>query len=195
MKLNRETVWECIRYPFAFKWEVQGFGMLRTYLNESRKIRLQIWDQRLAVWGNGAIHDHPWDFESTIIAGVLYNQRYAYSSSFEKHGKQFHFQRIVPGKDGGPEGDVGTVYLKPKPIEVYMVGEKYSQIGREFHRSRYQNGTVTLLERSNRQKDDRALSIWEPNGEPWVFFRPRPATDDEVRAVVGKCIENWYPFQ
>lgn len=58
----------------AYKWSIQGFGMLRLYL--SAEVRLHVWDSRFRVPGVTDIHDHSWDFESEVAAGEVLQRRY-----------------------------------------------------------------------------------------------------------------------
>ena len=39
-------------------WSVQGFGMMRRYLDADKKYRLNIWDSSLAGRNVSIIHDH-----------------------------------------------------------------------------------------------------------------------------------------
>jgi len=103
----------------SYEWQVQGFGMLRTYLDGPGEPRLQIWDQRLATWSNNAIHDHPWAFTSTILAGTLFNQRYEIRT-VATHAPNGHTTDIIPGTRGGQlsERPVVPCDIIPQPIEV-----------------------------------------------------------------------------
>lgn len=57
------------------RWSLQGFGMLRAYLSD-RKLRLHVWNSKFAVPDVTTIHDHPWNFESLVVAGKITNTRY-----------------------------------------------------------------------------------------------------------------------
>jgi hypothetical protein len=203
--LDDQEVYQILRDWKSYEWQVQGFGMLRTYLKGEGEPRLQIWDQRLAVWGNGAIHDHPWDFRSRIIAGTLFNQRYrryhrdgVSQLDIDLIGKQHEFSwynelKIQPGLDGGPlEGAApARTQLRAEPIEVYAKTEEYTMEAAELHITRYANGTVTMIERERVTGSDTASSLWK-DGPHWSFFRPRPATPQEAAKVIGDCLYNWW---
>lgn len=172
------------------RWEVQGFGMLRTYLPDD--VRLQIWDPRLAVWGNNAVHDHPWDFSSTIIAGTIFNERFRFTESDEDVlvAKHYLARRIKPGIGGGRlDQDPSDVLLMSKGIEVYGPGETYSQRAAELHVTRYALSTITLLRRTGRLERDEAMSLWPAEQEAEsIFYEPRPATKNEVHAVCSRAL-------
>ena len=57
--------------PLEYSWELQGFGMLRTYIDKDT--RLQIWLKEFIVPNVTDIHTHPWDFESYIFQGEITN--------------------------------------------------------------------------------------------------------------------------
>ena len=62
--------------PRARNWTVQGFGMLRCYLDDGQVQRLHIWTAALRVPGVSDIHTLPWEFDSTVFAGRIINKRY-----------------------------------------------------------------------------------------------------------------------
>lgn len=176
-----------------FEWQVQGFGMLRTYLPGDGEPRLQVWDQRLATWSNNAIHDHPWGFSSTIYAGVLYNQRYAVAP-FGAYSNG-SVTEIVPGIRGGQlsEQPVRPCRITPEPVEVYTMGESYSQTHREMHLTRYLPGTVTLITRYNREKEDIARVAWFGKAEEQPpFVNPYPATPLLAELIIGDALRSWW---
>lgn len=77
--------------PWNRDWTVQGFGMLRCYLDSDKRFRLNIWDDRLAVPHVSVIHDHPWSFDSWIINGIFHNQRFEEAS----HGMPYDYMVII----------------------------------------------------------------------------------------------------
>jgi hypothetical protein len=177
------------------EWQSQGFGMLRTYLPGEDEPRLQIWDQRIAVWKSTAIHDHPWSFTSTIIAGILFNQRYLRSVEANPLADIYNEVLITPGPHRGEatpdQMPPHNVWLEARSVEVYGIGEQYRQKWDELHETRYLPGTVTLLSRHRERGVDRASSIWRGDGG-WISARPRTATVEEVEMVVSDCLRTWF---
>lgn len=174
------------------QWQMQGFGMLRTYLPGEGEPRLQIWDQRLAQPGNNTVHDHPWNFESHIYAGVLWNQRYFIDRRHSFHGQMWEEHFITPGVGGGlTEKKSHPVRLAPQQLEMYAKDEGYGQTWSELHLSRYLNGTVTLITRERARPSDSASSF--SNGRvPWSFFEPRPATQEEILRTITYSLLEWW---
>lgn len=195
--ISRDDVRSILLDWRSFEWQVQGFGMLRTYLDGPTEPRLQVWDQRLATWSNNAIHDHPWAFTSTIFAGVLFNQRYdiEQGDTAPVSSRAGHTTDIIPGTRGGQlsERPVRPCRITAQPVEVYSMGDTYSQTHREMHLTKYHQGTVTLIERFGREAEDIARVAWfgGPDDQP-PFVNPYPAALEVAERVIADALEAWW---
>lgn len=192
-RLTRDDVACILENHHRYEWQVQGFGMLRTYLPGDTEPRLQVWDQRLATWSNNAIHDHPWAFRSTIYAGLLYNQRYRIDVT--PSGANGSITDIIPGTRGGQlsERPVRPCRIAPQPVEVYSLGDTYEQTHREMHLTKYAQGTVTLIDRFDREDADIARVAWLglAAAQP-PFVNPHPADRATVALVIGDALRAWW---
>src|SRR5207247_2472489 len=68
----------------ALDWRHHGIGVLQAYV--SANVRVHIWHDRLLLSGmreSGAIHDHRFRLESTILVGALTNREYSLSTGDE----------------------------------------------------------------------------------------------------------------
>ena len=185
---NREFVRRVLINPFDWEWSVQGFGMLRTYLDTEKRFRLNVWDRRLAVPNVSLIHDHPWHFKSYIISGGFVNTRY-YN---DPNGDEYDYMVIKTGEGGGPDGVSGTIRMSSAILpENYKQGDMYSQEAREVHKSVYTDGAVTLNDRTPLLDSDHATVFW-PHGESWVDAEPRLATAQEIMVTCGKALRLFY---
>jgi hypothetical protein len=185
-------------------WSLQGFGMLRLYL--SSDVRLHVWSDADIAEGVSEIHDHPWDFTSHVISGVVQNTRYRVdfprSNSPDPtvtdnplmpwgRSKPTHWEeKIKCGPGGGALGDERLVVLVAQPVEVIKAGGTYSQRAYEVHDSAPSNGAVTVIHRSFHQDTEHAR-VFYPIGEKWGSAEPRPATAEEVHRIVGLALEVW----
>lgn len=201
MTLSRDDVRRILEHPEDHVWQVQGFGMLRTYLDGPNEPRLQVWDQRLATWANNAIHDHPWAFTSVTYAGMLYNQRYKVEPWLEFLGDppdgfgNGHTTEIVPGTRGGKlsERPVPPCLITPLPVEVYAMGDTYSQHHREMHLTRYLQGTVTVIERFGREEADIARVAWYGAAEEQPpFVNPYEPTPEQIERTLRLALDTWF---
>lgn len=165
----------------SLDWEIQGFGMLRTYL--SRDVRLHIWSHDLRKKDVSSIHNHPWDFTSLVLRGAIFNERFV-----EMPGEvNYNRATIRCGVDAKIESDVEKVRLEKVGHEVVASGEFYSQTASELHDTAYQDGTITLIERHAKPDPDHARVYW-PLGAQWVDARPRKASLLEASEILSRII-------
>ncbi len=187
---TRALVREILRSPLRREWSVQGFGMLRTYLDADKRFRLNIWDGLLSVPGVSTIHDHPWHFKSLIVNGGFINIRYVQS---ETEGAPYNWNLIQTGPGGGKGNIGGVVKLVRQEPEHYEPGEIYNQVASEIHESIYADGTVTLNDRRRLPDGDHARVFW-PLGSEWVDAEPRAATEAEVLNTIARALLKEWKF-
>lgn len=175
--------------PETFEWSLQGMGMLRLYFGP--ELRLHIWDSRYRVPNVSLIHDHPWGFESYVVAGIIRNQRYKVTTG----GCTSHsMQTIQCGVGGCLKGGPKDVFLTPAPeVESIYAGDTYHQDRAELHASFPEDGTVTLIRRvfDGATDLDTAHVCW-PVGEEWVSAEPRPAAPEEVVDIIQYSLNRWF---
>lgn len=171
-----------LRRSRPYGWTVQGFGMLRIYLDTDKRWRLNIWDDRLGTPGVSVIHDHPWSFTSYVLAGEVTNIRYMALPDLME--ATHHYQEIVTGEEGGPRGPIRSCCLSSEHPEDYRAGEWYSQKLDEIHHTQCVRGTVTLNDRTKPTLAHTARVFW-PVGSEWVDAKPRPATGLEIEMALG----------
>lgn len=141
-------------------WSLQGFGMLRLYLDKEGIYRLHVWDARYAVKDVSAAHDHPWDFTSYIIAGSIVDQRFFEVDAHDPNGMPFLEQKIKCGPGGGLcEEKPRELWLQPSLSRRYGPGENYTARAEEVHCSHPVDGTVTIIERSFREDTEHARVV------------------------------------
>lgn len=184
----RVAIKTILMHPHNFKWSMQGFGFLRTYLPygpNAKRFRLNVWHNGLTLPNVSIIHDHPWDFTSWILSGVFSNVRfvpYAY-------GLPYEFMRIKCGETGGSLGtEPQRINLSRQPTENYVAGDIYQQRADEIHLSMFEDGTVTLNDRVGDTEMPRVF--WE-QGKSWVDAKPREATYDEIADTTYLALDRW----
>lgn len=204
----RMLVENILRNPEGNGWQVQGLGMLRCYLDEAKRFRLHIWDNALRVPGVSAIHNHPWDLKSTVIAGCYKQHRYVTGGTerfeyLKKWGAPEAYNQVTIkcGEEAAVVAEPTKVLMFEEPLEVYIgrvAGavtqlDDYTQKANEIHLSLPSDGTVTLVERTVPEgKDpDHACVYWRGKG-PWVNAKPRPATETELYSVTKRALAYWF---
>ena len=179
----------------SWRWTVQGFGLLRFDLADIA--RIHIWDSRLRYDPDvSTIHDHSWRLRSLIVAGLLKNQRYVVAESLVAHmgddpAAIYHGATIVAGVHSDLKlSNQRVVRLRAFEQEYYLPGYHYTQEAAELHETIAEDGTVTLMERKHDGPTGEANVFW-PYGTIWKHAKPRPATPDEVHAVVTNALKRF----
>lgn len=182
----RALVKTILTRPLDHDWSYQGFGMLRLYLGRAKEYRLQIWDPSQATANVSNIHTHPWDFESYVVCGAVYNTRYAVDP---QGGMTMNRARLKCGEDACLVAPTQKVRLEPQSYERYSAGQSYTQRAYEVHKSEPEPGTITLLRRVFSSEDVDHADVYWPVGEEWVDAEPRAAARAEVEHFVSRARE------
>lgn len=172
--------------PLQHEWSLQGFGMLRLYLGDSQEDRLHVWSPQHRIENVSDIHDHPWDFESLVVSGMLQNQRFSEADI----GGEYTRATILCGENAQIESAECAVRLQGGAIEEYRQGQSYRQTAEQIHQSCASEGCVTVVARAFRLDRNHARVYW-PAGTGWINARPRRATDNEVLSICHSALENW----
>lgn len=178
-----------LKHPLEFKWSVQGLGLLRIYL--SQEIRLHVWDSRLKVPEVSAMHTHPWDLESLVIAGKYKQYRYVEKMYPSQLMETFKFATIKCGEEACTMEAPQEIELSENAIETYLQGMTYSQHKDEIHLSMPEDGTVTIIKRTFHKDRDHAKVYWRGKGG-WVDAKPREATKEEILSVTSYSLKAWF---
>jgi len=195
LNCTRSFIQKILEKPLGFEWSVQGLGMMRLYVKRP-DLRLHIWDSSLRVPSVSPLHTHPWNFSSTVIAGIMFNRRFLeFKTRIETTLKTDSFNRveITCGESACTHGDPGEVFLYEGEIEKYVQGSDYFQSFDEIHVSMPEDGTVTLVERQlpPSNSPDKAFIFWRGKGD-WVNAKPRQATDEEITGVTRRALTTWF---
>lgn len=185
MNPTKQLVKTILENALAFKWSIQGLGMLRLYL--SSEVRLHVWDSRYAVPNVSTLHDHPWSFDSLIVAGWINQYRYR----VDVEGDEFLFAILQCGPGGCAKTAPTPIRLLKGRCESYEEGQTYHQRHDEIHQSLPEDGTVTIVTRTFREDTEHARVFWS-TGTDWVSAEPRPATPEEVARITSDSLARWF---
>lgn len=184
MNATKDLVKAILEKPNHYNWSIQGLGMARIYLTADASLRLHIWHDRFRVPGVSDIHNHPWDFESTVIAGRIDNKRYAERDEGEPYSKV----NILCGVGMTPNDTIQHVALTGPYTASFTRGDVYEQRASEIHSTEFKNGTVTLIRRTFKDDPDHA-DVFFPRGEQFVSAEPSAATDEEIQLAIESALE------
>ena len=180
-RLNKALVRTILEHAADYPWRLQGIGLLALRLDDCREYRLHVWDPD-GCSGDPPIHDHPYDFTSTVVVGELINTSYVEDRS----GGEFCRERYSPDDENDRRRD--TVRLAGTST-VLGPGDRYQQLASELHDSHQAPGTVTIMRCGWRDRPE--LTVCLRPGAPWVSGRARPATADEITRITATALDNF----
>jgi hypothetical protein len=180
-----------LQHPADFQWSEQGLGMLRLYLDSEHVYRLHVWDDSVRVPGVSPMHTHPWDLESTIVAGKLRQHRYTLAAVAAHNVDEYNVVTIKCGENAHELDAPSIISLAEQPLEIYREGQSYSQNANEIHWSLPDNGTVTLVKRTFGLDRESAKVYWRGKG-PFVSAEPHPASPGTVKKICDRALERWF---
>src|SRR5689334_3753815 len=181
--LEQTLVRNILAHAADYPWRMQGVGILGLRLDDRRAYRLHVWDPEGAA-GDPPVHDHPYDFTSTVVVGELVNTRYVEDPS----GPEYRRERYSPGNEDDRRADAGRLV---GTSETLRGGDRYQQLAHELHDSRQLPGTVTVLHFDRHLDDPTELTVCRRPGAPWVTGLARPATPDEVKRITAAALA-WF---
>src|SRR4051794_1829610 len=101
--LAHALVRKLLEHPEGYDWRMQDIGLLGLRLDDRRQHRLHVWGPTYAV-GEPLVHDHPYDFTSTVVVGELTNTRYVEDDA----GMEYHRVRYATADDAVRTTDTVT---------------------------------------------------------------------------------------
>jgi len=187
MIIDQVLLRSILRNHKSYEWTFQGFGMIRTYLDDQKRWRLNVWHPKMRTHGVSDIHDHPWSFTSHVLVGRIKNIVYHHKPT-DLIAPSHHRVVIKTGENKQviePPTDVG---LGVYPDQVILAGGSYFQHRSEIHRTEAEPGTVTLNDRSPATLSYTA-QVFYPYGTEWVPATPRKATSSEIYLALDTALE------
>jgi hypothetical protein len=179
--LSKALVLAILQHAEDYPWRMQDVGLMALRLDDRREYRLHVWDPTYCV-EDPPIHDHPYDFTSTVIAGELINIRYEEDPAGDEHVRF----RYSPGAEGERKSD--TVRLSSTTTTL-NAGDQYGQIADELHASWQQPGTVTAIRCS--WVEAPVLTVCVRDASSWRSGQGRDATHEEIKNFTAKALE-WF---
>jgi hypothetical protein len=179
--LSKALVLTMLQHAEGFAWRMQDIGLMALRLDDRREYRLHVWDPSYCD-REPPVHDHPYDFTSTIIAGELTNTRYEEDSA----GDEYVRFRYSPGAEAERRSD--TLSLSSMAT-TFTSGDQYRQRADELHASWQKPGTVTAIRCSWVAAPELTLCVRDKDS--WFSGQGRDATRQEVKNFTAKALE-WF---
>ncbi len=153
---------EALNEPDRFEWRAHGNGFLKTYLDEQKRVRLNLWHHRFYRADVSHLHTHPWSLSSQILIGQLTNMRYKRLVG----RRATHAEGRINCQDfRGVEGNPNPICLERFTEEVYRACDIYSQRHDEIHETLAVDGTATIMTRYDAPTAGFASVFWPVGSE------------------------------
>ena len=163
-----------------YPWRMQDIGLLGLRLDDRREHRLHVWGPTYSV-GEPPVHDHPYDFTSTVVVGEMTNTRYVEDPVGHRvPPRALHAARRERAHDRHRDASP-----RPRPSCAPATSTRNSRTNCTTVAS--SPGTVTIIRMSF--VDVPALTVCTPSDAPWVSARSRPPTPDELEAITGAALD------
>lgn len=179
--LSRALVLTMLQHAEDFPWRMQDIGLMSLRLDDRREHRLHVWDPNYWV-REPPIHDHPYDFISTIIAGEMTNTRYEEDPA----GGEYIRFRYSPGAEAERRSDVVRLI---STATTFTEGDQYHQLAYELHASGQQPGTVTAIR--CQWIEPAELTVCVRDEGSWNSGLGRDAKREEIKSFTAKALE-WF---
>ena len=179
--LNKALVLTMLQHAESFPWRMQDIGLMSLRLDDRREHRLHVWDPSYGA-EEPLVHDHPYDFISTIIAGEMTNTRYEQDPA----GDEYVRFRFSPGAESERRSD--SVRLS-STATTFIEGSRYNQDAHELHASWQQPGTVTAIRCQWVETPELTVCVRDENS--WRSGQGRDATREEIKSYTAKALE-WF---
>ena len=177
---SRALVRTILEHAGDYPWVMQEIGLLGLRLDDQREYRLHVWDPSSSV-GEPPIHDHPFDFTSTVIVGEMTNTRY----EEDPLGVDYRRVRYTPPNEDDRRSD--TVRLSGTAT-TFTAGSQYHQLAHELHDSRQLPGTVTIIRRTF-TTEAAELTVCNREAVAWISGQSRPAAPADVKRITATALE------
>jgi hypothetical protein len=177
--LNQALVRTILEHAEDYPWRMSEIGLLGLRLDDRREYRLHVWDPGATV-GDPPVHDHPYDFTSTVVAGEMTNTRYEEDPA----GVEYRRIRYAPANEDARTAD--TVRLSSTATTL-SAGERYTQLAHELHDSRQVPGTVTIIRMAF--KDVAELTVCTRGEAAWVSGQARPVPAEAVKRITATALD------
>lgn len=191
LKTILQTAYRALRNPEEFEWSVQGFGMLRAYLDAEQKYRIHVWSALLRRPGMtescSDIHTHPWHFASKVLWGAHLNIRYAWEPN---DAGIFCRQLMVPGPGAHMLQSPKRGHLYEIGHDALVAGDSYAQKFDEIHRAIFFDGSATVITRIRGDLPDEAYTFFR-EASPWVSAEPESCSTRDAAEIIESACEKW----
>ena len=178
--LTQALVRTILEHAEDFPWRMQEIGLLGLRLDDRREHRLHVWGPAYSV-GEPPVHDHPYNFVSTVVVGEMTNTRYVE----DPEGVEYQRVRYSPADEDA----------RDHRLRAVVRDRDMWRAGRASTRKTRTNCTTVARYRARSPSSgwpsstSPALTVCTKDAR-WVSAQARPATPAEVKAITGATLES-----
>lgn len=158
-----------------------GLGFVQMKLDDNLRMHFYHPDLKPIV-GDEEIHNHRYDFISTVLAG-RFSQRLYHVDIGEGTDYEMVYESCTPGEEIDPQ-PVG-VNLRPHGVRHYMDGESYTMLTTDFHTVEAEFAITRLYRGAIKHRYASVVRL--KNGEKICPFSKK-LTDSECWNIVEDCL-------
>lgn len=178
----------------GLNWRHAGFGALQAYIREGdgRELRVHIWHPSLIKDGieeSGLCHDHRFDMRSSVLAGKIIQTEFRLDAAPDGNWETL---RVLHAREAMARG--GSFHHDPTPTGDFFnrtpivyglaAGWGYTFDKFQFHETRAEGVTVTLVEKSN--QEDVNARILAPRGRAVIHAFTETQSPADFAGVVAE---------
>lgn len=194
MDSTKLLVRKILEKAHEYDWSLQGFGMFRLYLSD--EIRLHLWDNTYSVKDCTTVHDHPWHFDSLVVAGTMCNSRYTQAVDEAPDDisciREFDMITIKCGEGAHTVGNTERIRMFCHRPELIAEGNTYRQTADEVHSTFAKDGTITVVTRIMTDKYRDLAKVYCDPRRGFISAAPRAATFEEISGAARRSLERWF---
>lgn len=164
-------------------------GFIQLDLDGQKKRRLHVWPDKMiqAQKTRHPIHDHAFNFISTILCGALTNVRYYFSPSPHVTTVMHRAVRLPGGEDTILQAEESG-YLGFLGGELMLPGQTYSMLKDVLHDSIPHGLTATIIEKEITQYTYGPRVAVPHSVTPDNDFRRETVSEDVLWALIDRAV-------
>lgn len=179
------------RYATSYGSNPYCFGLGFIQLKLSENSRMHFWHEAIPHVEREEIHNHRYDFKSTVLAGRLRHQVFDVKGYANPGGYPVEWERFdtecIPGEEGVMRGTT-PVYVSPVGENILAEGSIYKFPHTAFHTTEGTEFAITYLERG--EKVTKYASVVKKTGTPSTCPFANPGTPEQCWELIYQAL-NW----
>ena len=167
-----------------------GLGFIQLKLNDVS--RVHYWCPWIPAPEREEIHDHRYNFKSTVVAGVLHFELYEPTPMQRDHvfTHELFQTDCAPGHEGNKDPKAYPVTLEHRGTYDVHAGSSYWFSEKQFHTTEGTRFAITYLEREEKTK--QFANVIKPKGAPVSCPFAKTLPEDECWSYIEQAIAAAY---